>query len=122
MTQTDVGTAVRTAASNISLPYYLTLVAGALVIINGLVFMGIRSGLGISAFGGGFALGLVGVLLGIILLYSAVKLNANPSEHVAWGAVIILFSVVSLILVGGGFILGFILGLVGGILAIAWRA
>jgi hypothetical protein len=49
------------------------------------------------------------------------RLDACPAQHVKWGAVIIVGSAISLALVGGGFLFGFILGLVGGIIAIAWK-
>ena len=119
MTVNDMGT--RTVAAPPTVAYVLSLIAGVLVVLNGLLLLGVGATLGIAVFGGGLAFGLIGVLLGIVIIYAAVRLNAQPTEHVSWGAVIIVFSVVSLVLVGGGFILGFILGLIGGILAIAWK-
>jgi hypothetical protein len=101
--------------------YMLALIAGVLVVLNGLLLLMVGATLGIAMFDGGLAFGPIGVLLGAIIIYAAVHLNAQPTEHMGWGAAIIVLSVVSLVLVGGGFILGFILGLIGGILAIAWK-
>jgi uncharacterized membrane protein YjjB (DUF3815 family) len=50
-------------------------------------------------------------------------LNKKPEEHNTWGTLIIVFSVLSVF--GGamgGFAAGLILGLIGGILAITWKA
>lgn len=119
MAVNDTGT--RTVAAPPTVAYVLALIAGVLVVLNGLLLMAVGATLGIAVFGGGLAFGSIGILLGVIIVYAAVRLNAQPTEHVSWGAVIIVFSVVSLVLVGGGFILGFILGLISGILAIAWK-
>jgi hypothetical protein len=119
MTVNDTRTSTIAAAPTVA--YVLSLIAGVLVVLNGLLLIGVEATLGIAVFGGGLVFGIIGILLGVIIIYAAVRLNAQPVEHVSWGAVIIVFSAVSLVLVGGGFILGFILGLIGGILAIAWR-
>ncbi len=120
MSVNDVG--MRTVAAALTVAYVLSLIAGVLVVLNGLLLLGVGVTLGIAVFGGGLAFGAIGILLGVIIIYAAARLNAQPTEHVSWGAVIIVFSVVSLVLVGGGFIFGFILGLISGILAIAWKA
>lgn len=44
-------------------------------------------------------------------------MNSNPREHVTWGIIIIIFSVLSLV-IGGGFVIGMIFGLIGGVLAL----
>ncbi len=47
--------------------------------------------------------------------------NTGLQSKVRLGGILVLvFSIISII-GGGGFILGFILGLVGGILALAWK-
>ncbi|MCI4366115.1 MAG: DUF6114 domain-containing protein, partial [Thermoplasmata archaeon] len=45
----------------------------------------------------------------------------RPQQHVIWGVLIIVFAVISIPLGGGGFILGFILALIGGILALVFK-
>jgi hypothetical protein len=56
-------------------------------------------------------------VFGFGTLLGALMLNSNPREHVTWGVVIIVFSVLSLV-IGGGFVVGMILGLIGGVLAL----
>ena len=65
--------------------------------------------------------GLVGVVLGIVVIVAAIMLNVTPDQHVTLGAVIVVLSIVSLFVGASGFLLGLILGLVGGILAITWK-
>jgi hypothetical protein len=71
----------------------------------------------------GFGLfGILGVVFGVIIIISALMLNRKPREHVTWGTLIVIFSVVSIF--GGamgGFGIGLVLGLIGGVLAITWK-
>lgn len=71
----------------------------------------------------GFGLfGILDVIFGIIVIVSAMMLNNKPHEHTTWGALIVLFSVLSIF--GGamgGLGVGLILGLIGGVLAITWK-
>lgn len=67
------------------------------------------------------ALGGVGVLLGIITMLAAVLMHARPGRHRLWGSLVIGFSVVSWVTSLGGLLIGFLLALVGGVLAVAWR-
>jgi Family of unknown function (DUF6114) len=49
-------------------------------------------------------------------------LNSKPEEHSTWGTLILIFSVLSIF--GGamgGFGVGLILGLIGGVLALTWK-
>jgi len=46
--------------------------------------------------------------------------NSKPAQASAWGTLVLVFSVVSLLGMGG-FFLGAILGIVGGILALTWK-
>jgi hypothetical protein len=73
--------------------------------------------------GWGFGLmGGLGVVFGVIVIVSAIMLNNKPQEHVTWGSLIVLFSVLSIFgSAMGGFGVGLALGLVGGILAITWK-
>lgn len=63
---------------------------------------------------------IVGLIAGIVVLIGAVMLNARPAERTTWGALIIAFSVISLLGMGG-FWIGAIIGIAGGALALAWR-
>ena len=66
------------------------------------------------------AFSLIGVVSGVVLTIGAVMLNSHPADHTAWGAIILVFSVISFVSMGGFFI-GAILGLAGGAFALSWR-
>lgn len=72
--------------------------------------------------GGGwfYGLGAIGTLSGIIVLVGAVMMYSRPIQTATWGALIVAFSVVSFFGMGGFFI-GAISGLAGGILALTWK-
>jgi hypothetical protein len=59
---------------------------------------------------------VIGLTLGCLVLIGATLLRINPANRKPWGAMIALFSASS-VLIGGGFIIGFILGIIGGISA-----
>jgi len=65
-------------------------------------------------------LGAFGLISGAIVLGSGVMLQVNPNRRRAWGVLILVFSVLSF-LGTGGFIVGAVLGIVGGILALTWK-
>ena len=80
-------------------------------------FTGMMGGFGFP-FGLMIGFMIVGIVAGIIVLIGAFMLNSRPSEHLAWGIVILIFSVISFLGMGG-FIIGAILGIAGGALAIS---
>ena len=55
----------------------------------------------------------VGLTCGVLVLFGALMLHTKPVNRKAWGIVIVVFSIPS-VLTGGGFIIGFILGIIGG--------
>ncbi len=73
----------------------------------------------------GFMFGLMGILglvFGVIVIISALMLNRRPHEHTTWGILILVFSVLSVFgSMMGGFSIGVLLGLIGGVLAITWK-
>jgi len=71
-----------------------------------------------SSFVGG--IGLFGLVTGAIVLASAMLLVAVPSQRTTWGVLILVFSALSF-LGAGGFVVGAILGIVGGILTLRWK-
>lgn len=82
-------------------------------------YHGMMGNLGMpSGFMGG--LSVIGVISGILVIIGAIMLNASPVEHTAWGTIILVFSIISFLGMGGFFI-GAILGIIGGALAISWR-
>jgi hypothetical protein len=67
------------------------------------------------------SVGVFGLISGIIVLVSGVMLRTNSSQRTLWGTLILVFSVLSF-LGTGGFVIGAILGIIGGIMALTWRA
>jgi type II secretory pathway component PulF len=65
-------------------------------------------------------LGAFGLICGIIVLVSAVMLQVSPSKWRTWGILILVFSVLSF-LGTGGLVVGAILGIVGGAMALSWK-
>ena len=61
---------------------------------------------------------LLGLVSGIVVLTFAALMRSRPSQTKIYGAIILIFSIVSLIGTGGFFI-GALLGIVGGALALA---
>jgi len=66
-------------------------------------------------------LGVVGIVNGLLVMVFGILLYVKPQQHVVWGVLVIVFSVVSLFDTLGGFIIGLILGLIGGILGAVWK-
>jgi hypothetical protein len=62
-------------------------------------------------------LATVGFILGALVLLCTLMIRDKPENRKSWGTMIIIFSITSLIM-GGGFIIGFILGITGGISAV----
>lgn len=65
-------------------------------------------------------MGLFGLISGVIVLVSAIMLLTNPSRWRTWGVLTLIFSVMSFLGLGG-FIVGAILGIAGGILTLRWK-
>jgi len=95
--------------------FVLSLIGGILILINGLIVAVIGSFF--VFFGVGILMIVLGLVFGFAVLISAIMLNSNPREHVTWGILILIFSLLSIV-IGGGFVVGLILGLTGGILAL----
>ena len=129
--------------SSYSVAFILSLIGGILILIGGIAssmwfmlggsnFWGMMGGIG-GMMGGwgmmdgyGFPFGFMGgfsfvaLIAGIFVIIGAVMLNARPAEHVTWGVVVLVFSIISFVGMGG-FVLGALLGIVGGALALSWR-
>jgi hypothetical protein len=64
-----------------------------------------------------YNLTIIGLVLGVIVLIGATMLHFKPAKKKLWGIIIVIFSIPSII-TGGGLIIGFILGIIGGVKAI----
>lgn len=104
--------------------YILSLLAGLLMVVGGLLGAVLRVGgmqmmrMARSGVGAGFG-GVLGIACGLVVLVSALMLLKEPKGHVMWGTLVIVFSVFSLF-GGAGLGVGLLLGLVGGVLAVTW--
>jgi hypothetical protein len=58
-------------------------------------------------------LSVVALICGVVVIIGAIMLKAQPHQHLPWAAIIIAFSAVSFVGMGGYFI-GAILGIIGG--------
>lgn len=65
-------------------------------------------------------LSIIGLIAGIVVIIGAMMLNARPADHMTWGTIILVFSVISLLGMGG-FYVGALIGIAGGALALSWR-
>lgn len=61
---------------------------------------------------------VVGLICGAMVVLGAMLLRRKPAQKRSWGVMIIVFSIPSVV-TGGGFIVGFIIGVVGGVMALS---
>jgi hypothetical protein len=118
----------------------LALAGGIIITLSGVLFLAVSAlvlpnltytninapqGLPASAMPGlvsGFVglMGAFGLVSGAIVLVSSVMLLTNSDQRRTWSVLILVFSVLSLIGMGG-FIVGAVLGIVGGALVLRWE-
>jgi hypothetical protein len=67
-----------------------------------------------------YLLSAFGVACGIVVLIGSLLLNRRPKEAATWGAIILIFSILSFVDMGG-FIIGALLGIIGGVMALTWE-
>ncbi|MDG7006626.1 MAG: hypothetical protein JRN06_00110 [Nitrososphaerota archaeon] len=97
-------------------PYY-GMMGGYYGMMNG--YYGMMQGFG---YGGWWFYGAagIGLIAGIAVLVGAIMIYARPSKAPTWGLLVLIFSILSFFGMGGFFI-GAILGVVGGVLAMVWK-
>ena len=108
----------------------LSLIGGICVILGGafIAFVGsLVSSFGYLANGGTSggatvtAFGVVGIIMGLIMIAGSFMLYSKPTSAKMWGIIILILSILSWVTAVGGLVIGFILGLIGGILAIMYK-
>jgi len=112
-----------------STAFVLSLIGGIFILLGGLATAAIAAIIGGALFaffpGGGvllIGLAVVGILIGLLTIFGAVMLRNRPESAHTWGVLILVFAIISLFTsAGGGFIIGFILALIGGIFAMTWK-
>ena len=78
-------------------------------------------GLLAAVFGLASGLFFVGLIVGLLTVLVGILLVAVPRGHSVWGSLAIVFAFVSIPFALGGFVVGFVLALIGGILGLLWR-
>lgn len=101
--------------------FALSLVAGILIILDGIFLLAassIVSSLGINI--AGLALGVLGgiAIIFAIIVFIGAWLIYTPGKEMIGGILVLIFSIISII-TGGGFFIGLILGIIGGALGLA---
>ncbi len=66
------------------------------------------------------AVSVVSLVCGVIVVMSALVLRVHPEEHVSWGAIIVVFSAISFVGMGGYFV-GAGFGIIGGAIALNYK-
>ncbi|MGC8585352.1 MAG: DUF6114 domain-containing protein [Thermoplasmata archaeon] len=100
--------------------HILSLIGGLFVLAGGitvLLFSGFIMLFSIIFGGFGFLMGFIGILWGVLIIIIAVEIKNNPGNHVIYGILLIILSVLSFFGAMAGFFIGFLLTLIGGILA-----
>jgi asparagine N-glycosylation enzyme membrane subunit Stt3 len=118
----------------------LALLGGLIIILGGVIFIGaavyvipylnlsnvtVPHGMNPASLPGLISgvltvMGSFGLACGLAVLVSATMLIAKVGQRRTWGVLILVFSVLSFIGLGG-FVVGAVLGITGGILALRWK-
>ncbi len=118
----------------------LALVGGMIIILGGAIFLGVsafviphldlgnvtvpqgmdKAALPVLISGVLGVMGGFGLVCGAVVLVSATMLLARVGNWRTWGVLILVFSVLSFVGLGG-FVIGAILGIAGGILTLRWK-
>jgi hypothetical protein len=106
----------------------LSLIGGIFVIIGGAFIAFVGSLIGSlnvtgasSASTTALALGIVGVIMGLIMVVGAFMMYSKPTSAKMWGVIVLILSIISWVTAFGGLFIGFLLGLIGGILALTFK-
>jgi hypothetical protein len=124
-----------------SIAFILSLVGGMLIFVGSVVsivwfsvgsapfggFLGMVDGyhgmMGSYGLNNDYLLGfsVLGLVCGAIVVVGSFMLSLRPLDHITWGVIVLIFSAVSFVSMGGWFV-GAALGIAGGALGIAWRS
>jgi hypothetical protein len=111
-----------------SAAFILTLIGGIFILLAGLAFAALAAIIGSLAISVVPAAGailiayaIVALLFGIIIIFGALQMRSKPQSAKMWGIIVIVLAIIALVTTTGGFFIGFILTLIGGIMAIIWH-
>ena len=100
----------------------LSLAGGVMIFIAGLILAALASfAAAVTGNAGILAFGWFGSICGIAIIALAVAFHSRTKFAKIGGALVIVFALVSIPFTFGGFVIGFILAIIGGILAIIWK-
>jgi hypothetical protein len=110
-------------AKRASVGFIVSLIAGILILINSIAFFALAdfiASLGdmLPFFVDGIfeTLGAVGAIIALVVIVGGFLIYM-PGKETIGGIMVIIFSIVSIV-IGGGFLIGLILGIIGGILGL----
>ncbi len=110
--------------------FVLSLIGGIIYLIVGLLvaaaaaFIGGMAGLAGYGFAGMAVavVGAVGLISGILMVVGAAMMNSSDTSRVRTGSILVLvFLLIGALFTVGGFVIGFVLALVGSILGLTWK-
>ncbi len=106
----------------------LSLIGGIFVIIGGAFIAFVGSLIGslnvsgsASASTAALGLGVVGIIMGLIMIVGAFMMYSKPTSAKMWGVIVLILAIISWVTAVGGLFIGFLLGLIGGILALTFK-
>ena len=100
----------------------LMIISGALIIFHMNMFAGMMGNMIMGQWltTSSISMGLTGIVCGAAVTVSAIMMSRMPSAIRIWGVIILIFSTLSF-LEFGGFIIGAVLGIIGGIMALTTK-
>jgi Family of unknown function (DUF6114)/zinc-ribbon domain len=101
--------------------FVLSLLGGIFILLGGAVIAAIGASMFVVLPAIGLVIGVIGLAFGVLVLVGAIMLYVHPEQHVTWGVIILVFSILSVFTSLGGFLVGLILGIIGGALGIGWK-
>ena len=145
MTRLDLGYPVKEMSQQSASDYpkvagVIALAGGLIIVLGGVIFIGasafilphlnygnltVPHGLYRAALPGLISgivgvMGAFGLVCGSVVLVSSTMVLAKVWEPRTWGVLILVFSILSFIGLGG-FVVGALLGIIGGVLALRWK-
>ncbi len=105
----------------------LSYAGGLLVLVSGLSILLIGSFMSSISLIPGFSIGIIivaagawGIISGLVMITGSYLIQTRPrASHTLWGILVFVFALTSYF-GGGGFFIGGILGVAGGLLAVRW--
>jgi hypothetical protein len=96
----------------------LSFIGGIFILIGGLIYAFVGAILSVFV-GGAASILYVGIPIALLILVFSILLFVLPQLKIAWGALIVVLAFLSLAFdFFGGFVIGFLLCLIGGLMAI----